>query len=156
MLPPLCFQWLFPKSWLWFSDQFVLFMFCVLVHHIYSFQAPSCSNSSSSFSAKHSWTLQILLSCFELLNRVVSYLSSLLEGDDEMLQVVAAEALYLIAEIGSVEKFTGETNIFDDFFITDPSIPTNKELPEKKLKDDIRQLVQGKVPSAFCCPKVKK
>merc|ERR1712226_1388307 len=38
----------------------------------------------------------------------ISYLSSLLDKDDRSVRIAAGEALALIFEIGSVEKFSGE------------------------------------------------
>ncbi|KAL6554740.1 hypothetical protein OROHE_007479 [Orobanche hederae] len=41
----------------------------------------------------------------------ISYLSTLLDKDDRQLHIVAGEALDLIFETGSLEKFCGETKV---------------------------------------------
>lgn len=69
-----------------------------------------------------------------------------------MLRVSAAEALCLIAETGSVAKFTDETT----GSTTNSNILTTNKTPNKKLKDNIRQLVHSRVPNAVNCTEVTK
>lgn len=44
----------------------------------------------------------------------MSYFSSLLDKDDRVLRIAAGEALALIFEIGSLEKFCGEAKVSTD------------------------------------------
>lgn len=48
------------------------------------------------------------LNIFGTLCRSISYFSSLLDKDDRPIRIAAGEALALIFEIGSLEKFAGE------------------------------------------------
>ncbi|KAI4367571.1 hypothetical protein MLD38_023294 [Melastoma candidum] len=79
----------------------------------------------------------------------VVYLSSLLEVDNEMLRVSAAEALYSIAETRSVRKFSDSDET--TCCTTDRSILTITETSESLLKDNITHLLESRVPNIISC-----
>ncbi|CAA0840712.1 interferon-related developmental regulator family protein / IFRD protein family [Striga hermonthica] len=69
----------------------------------------------------------------------VSYLSTLLDKDDRQLRIAAGEALALIFEVGSLEKFCGETKVSTD----DEQNSSRKSMFMHGLKNKVLNQVRG-------------
>ncbi|KAK6116007.1 hypothetical protein DH2020_008276 [Rehmannia glutinosa] len=72
----------------------------------------------------------------------ISYLSTLLDKDDRQLRIAAGEALALIFEMGSLEKFCGETKVSTDTSI-DEGNGSRKLMYIHGLKSKVINQVRG-------------
>ncbi|KAI3460155.1 hypothetical protein Pfo_016818 [Paulownia fortunei] len=72
----------------------------------------------------------------------ISYFSTLLEKDDRLLRIAAGEALALIFEMGSLEKFCGETKVSSDPSI-DEGNDSRKSMYIHGLRNKVLNQVRG-------------
>ncbi|XP_073124078.1 uncharacterized protein [Henckelia pumila] len=72
----------------------------------------------------------------------ISYLSSLLDKDDRSLRIAVGEALALIFEIGSLEKFCGDTKVSGDTSVDNVN-DSRKLMPIHGLRNKILNQVRS-------------
>ncbi|XP_051151049.1 uncharacterized protein LOC127265338 isoform X2 [Andrographis paniculata] len=72
----------------------------------------------------------------------ISYFSTLLDKDDRLLRIAAGEALALIFEIGSLEKFCGEPKVSGESSVEDGS-ENRKTMHIHGLKNKVLNKVRG-------------